>query len=212
MTHTDRLIAELASAQRAPRNPRRRIVLAIATGWIASLAALMIFVGSPLQELRHTGMASFAVKLGYTLSLGWLSVTAAFAAGRPGTRISGPISLIGLPLALLALVTALELSTTDSSARHAMLFGSAYSDCFLSVMLASIPIFGSLVWAYQPLAPTRLRLAGFLIGLSAGSAGALAFALYCHEPSAAFLLTAYTPAMLVPALAGAAAGRLLLKW
>ena len=93
-----------------------------------------------------------------------------------------------------------------------MLFGAHYWSCFASVSLASLPVFAGLIWAYRILAPTRLPLAGFLIGLSAGAAGAVAFALYCHETAAAFLLTAYTPAMLVPALLGSLVGRPLLRW
>ena len=209
---TDLLIAELASGHRPPGNPHRRIAIAIATGWLIALAGLLLFLGMPLQELRHTGMASFAVKLGYTVSLAILSVMAAIAAGRPGSRLAGPVSLIAVPVTMLLLVALLELATTDAATRHELMFGSAYGDCVKSVVLASVPVFVSLVWGYRTLAPTRLPAAGFLIGLSAGAAGATAFALYCHETSAAFLVAAYSPAMLIPAVIGAICGPILLKW
>lgn len=209
---TDQLIAELASDHRPPGNPQIRIMAAIAAGWLFALIGLLIFLGFPLQELKHTGMASFAVKLGYTVSLAILSVMAAIAAGRPGSRLAGPVSLIAIPVAMLIFVAMLELVTTDATSRHEMMFGSAYGDCFRSVVLASMPVFVSLVWGYRALAPTRPPVAGFLIGLSAGAAGAAAFALYCHEGSAAFLVTAYTPAMLITAVIGAICGRVLLKW
>jgi hypothetical protein len=209
---TDQLIAELAQVQRPTGNPQLRIAVAIAAGWLMSLAGLLMFLGPPLQEMQHTGIASFAVKLGYTVALASLSVMAAIAAGRPGSKLSGPVAVIAIPIILLSFVALLELGPADAEARRAMLFGTAYLDCIKSVALASLPVFVMLAWSYRILAPTRPPLAGFLIGLSAGAAGAVAFALYCHEASASFLIAAYTPAMLIPALLGAVGGRLLFKW
>lgn len=209
---TDQLIADLTAGYRPAGNPQARIAVAIAAGWLIALAGQLFFLGSPLQEVGHTGMASFAVKLGYTVALASLSVMAAIAAGRPGSKLTGPIALITVPIAMLMLVAGLELATADSMARHGMLFGTSYTDCVRSVALASLPVFVSLIWAYRALAPTRLPVAGFLIGLSSGATGAAAFALFCHEASAAFLVAAYTPAMLIPALIGAIGGRVLLKW
>jgi hypothetical protein len=198
---TDQLIAELSMNPHRQGNPQLRIIMAIALGWLVALAGLLVFLGPPLQELEHTGMASFAVKLGYTVALTSLSVMAAIAAGRPGSKLAGPVALIIFPIILLSLVAMLELGTADAVARREMLVGTAYMNCVKSVVLASMPVFVGLVMAYRILAPTRLSVAGFLIGLSAGSAGAAAFALYCHESSSAFLIAAYTPAILI-----------LLKW
>jgi hypothetical protein len=209
---TDQLIAELSMNPHRQGNPQLRIIMAIALGWLVALAGLLVFLGPPLQELEHTGMASFAVKLGYTVALTSLSVMAAIAAGRPGSKLAGPVALIIFPIILLSLVAMLELGTADAVARREMLVGTAYMNCVKSVVLASMPVFVGLVMAYRILAPTRLSVAGFLIGLSAGSAGAAAFALYCHESSSAFLIAAYTPAILIPAVIGAISGPILLKW
>ena len=165
-----------------------------------------------MAAVAHTGAAAFATKLSYSLALAVLSVIAAVAAGQPGRNASGSIALIAVPVVLLFGVAVIELTSSDRSAWNSMLFGAHYWSCFASVSLASLPVFAGLIWAYRILAPTRLPLAGFLIGLSAGAAGAVAFALYCHETAAAFLLTAYTPAMLVPALLGSLVGRPLLRW
>lgn len=210
--HTDQLIAELATSGQLNPRPRLRIAVAIVAGWLVALAGLLVFVGHPLKEVHHTGMASFAVKLGYTLAVASLSALAAIAAGRPGRQVGGPMALITLPVILLLFVTVLELASANAAARQSMMFGTEYFDCVMSVVLASLPVFAAMIWAYRILAPTRLPLAGFLIGLSAGAAGAMAFALYCHEATAAFLLAAYTPAMLVPAMLGAVIARPLLKW
>lgn len=209
---TEQLIAELAIGKRPAGNARLRIAAAVAVGWLVSLAGLFLILGPPLQEMEHTGIASFAVKLGYTVALASLSVMAAIAAGRPGSKLSGPAALIAFPVVLLGFVALLEFGSADASARQAMLFGTDYLGCVASVVLASLPVFISLLWGYRILAPTRLPVAGFMIGLSSGAAGAVAFTLYCHESSAAFLIAAYSPAILIPALIGAVGGRLLLRW
>jgi hypothetical protein len=94
----------------------------------------------------------------------------------------------------------------------ALLFGSTFLRCLTAVSLASIPILAAMLWAYRILAPTRLPLAGFLAGLSAGAAAAVAYALYCTETTASFLIGSYTPAILVPAIVGALLGSRLLRW
>lgn len=209
---TERLIAELAASHRPVADPRLRVGAAIGAGWLAALAGMLVFFGAPLQELRHTGIAAFGIKIGYTFALAAFAAMAAIAAGRPGRRLLGPVMLIAMPAIILALIAILEFSAATESGRAKMIAGTSYWDCVQSVVLASVPVFLGMVWAYRILAPTRLPLAGFLVGLSAGAAGAMAFSLYCHEASAAFLLAAYTPAMLVPAFIGAIAARPLFRW
>jgi hypothetical protein len=210
--HTEQLIEQLAASRPPRARPRLRIAAAVTGGWLLALAGLLIVFGLPLQEVDHTGMAPLAVKLGYALALACLSAAAAMASGRPGSSVGKPVALIAVPVALLLVIAALELTSASTAARPAMLFGSEYASCVVSVALASVPVLLGLLWAFRILAPTRLAAAGFLIGLTAGSAGAAAFALYCHETTAAFLLAAYTPAILIPAAIGALAARPLLKW
>ena len=62
------------------------------------------------------------------------------------------------------------------------------------------------------MAPTRPAVAGLLAGLSSGGAAAAAYALYCPDTTASFLLAAYTPGALVPAIAGYLLGPKLLRW
>lgn len=212
MTRTDQLIAELASVQAPIARPRLRVAGAIIAGWLAAVVGLAIVEGPPMAAVAHTGTAAFAVKLGYSLALASLGAMAAMAAGRPGRTTSGPMALMAIPLLILLVVALVELASADRAAWSGMLFGTHYWSCFASVSLASVPIFAGMVWAFRALAPTQLAAAGFLVGLTAGAAGAVAFALYCHETTASFLVMAYTPAMLVPAGIGALLGSRLLRW
>lgn len=206
---TDQLIDRLAADGGSPGKPRLRVAWALAVGWALALAGLAIFSGSP--TISETGIAPFAVKFGYTVALTGLSIAAALAAGQPGRNPAMAIAAIAIPVLVVSIVSLLELMSADRSGWIRLLFGTTYFHCVVSVWLASLPPFAAILWAYRALAPTQLRLSGFLVGLSAGSAGAVAFTLYCHETSAAFLLAAYTPALLIPAAAGAAFSRAL-RW
>jgi hypothetical protein len=209
---TDQLIAELASTPPSRIRPGIRVAGAIAAGWLVALIGLALNEGAPMAAVAHTGVAPFAVKLGYALALASLATIAAIAAGRPGRKLSGSIALLTVPVVLVVAMALIELASADRTEWNRMMFGATYWSCFASVVIASLPVFAGMVWSYRTLAPTRLALAGFLVGLSAGAAGAVAFALYCHESTAAFLVTAYTPAMLTSALLGCLVARPLLKW
>lgn len=209
---TDELIAELASSPPQRAHPGLRVAGAIAFGWLVALIGLAMVEGPPMAEVAHTGAAPLAVKLGYAVAVASLSAIAAIAAGRPGRKLTGPIASLSVPVVLVVAIALIELVSADRTAWNAMMFGATYWSCFASVVIASLPVFAGMVWAFRILAPTRLALAGFLVGLSAGAAGAVAFALYCHESTAAFLVTAYTPAMLTSAVIGCLTARLFLKW
>ena len=120
--------------------------------------------------------------------------------------------MIGLPIAIIVAATALEFSSTPAAGWDFLLFGSTSLTCVVAVSIASLTVFAGVIWAFRVMAPTRLGPAGFLAGLAAGSAGALAYALYCKETTASFLLASYTPGILVPAVIGALLGPRLLRW
>lgn len=209
---TDDLIADLAQSPWPTVRPAVRIAAAMIGGWIIALIGLMLLAGPPLAAVADTGPTPFALKLGFTLALAIVSTLAAMAAGRPGQRLGPLLALIGLPFLIIAVAAAFELDSVGPDAWESLLFGTSFMSCLVAVSLASMPILAGMFWAYRVLAPTSPTVAGFLAGLSSGSAGAVAYALYCTETTASFLIAAYTPAILVPALIGALLGKRLLRW
>lgn len=209
---TDELISTLASDLRAVPSPGRRLTMAMAGGAVAALLGLVVALGSPVGPVVERGIAASVVKLSYPLVVAIVAVAAALAAGRPGIRVKPRAALLALPVLAVAIFAGVDLAAAQTSAWGSMMLGSTTARCYAAVILGSIPAFAALAWAFRVLAPTRLPAAGFLIGLAAGGISAAAYALYCREPSPAFLLATYTPAMLVPALAGAAIGRRLMHW
>ena len=89
--------------------------------------------------------------------------------------------------------------------------GSTWLTCIASIAGFSLPVLGGVVWAFRRLAPTRLRLAGLLAGITSGSTAALVYALYCPETTATFLASWYTGGIAVAGLIGLLAGSRLLR-
>lgn len=209
---TDDLIAELAAHPSPAARPALRLAFAMIAGWAVALIGLVLALGPPLAAVAKTGATPFALKVGYTLALTIITATLALAAGRPGQPLKLRAMLITLPVAVVAVAAALELTAMPPEHWTDLLFGSTTFHCIASIAVASLPVFIGTIWGFRVLAPTRLALAGFLAGLSAGAAGAVAFALYCEEATASFLLASYTPGMLIPAMIGALLGSRLLRW
>jgi hypothetical protein len=209
---TDELIADLAARPWPATRPAVRLAFAMIAAWAVSFAGLVALRGSPLAAVAQTGVTPFAMKLGYSLALAMLAGTAAFAAGRPGQSPWRRAMLLALPFAVILASAMIELAQEPRDAWMGMLFGSSFLGCIAAISIASLPVFGALVWAFRELAPTRPSVAGFLIGLSAGGTGAVAYALYCDETTASFLLASYTAGVLVPAILGAILGRRMLRW
>lgn len=209
---TEDLIADLAASPASDTRPALRVVIALLVGWLFALLGLMLFIGPPLTAVSNTGMLPFAVKTGFAIAFAVTSVVAALAAGRPGKKVGARLALIGLPFTVLLALSMLEMNSTPSEARMGLLFGTTYQSCIIAIALGSLPVLAAVLWAYREMAPTRPALAGLLAGLSSGAAAAVAYALYCPETTASFLLAAYTPAAFAPAIAGWLLGPKLLRW
>ena len=189
-----------------------RVAGAMLAGWIVAMLGLVLVLGPPLSAVPATGMLPFAVKTGFALAFTAASLFAALAAGRPGQKIAWRAALIAAPFAALLALAALELNSTPRDSWPNLFLGTTYMPCMMAIALGSIPVLIATLWAYREMAPTRPAVAGMLAGLSSGAAAAVAYALYCPETTATFLLAAYTPAAFIPAIAGALLGPRLLRW
>ena len=209
---TEELIATLAADPRPAPHPAPRLAMAAVAGAAFVLLGLMTVLGSPAAAVAERGIAMSVAKSTYPLALGLIALAAALTAGRPGAPTAPILPWLALPLVAVALLAAADLAAAPVSAWEGMLLGETTVRCLAAVTLGSIPALALSWWAFRILAPTNQRLAGFLLGLAAGGISAAVYALYCTETSPAFLLAVYTPAMLVPALAGLAVGRTIMRW
>jgi hypothetical protein len=175
---------------------------------------------SLLVMLMTLGMRDDALE---ALAEGWfawkLAVVAVFAiAGWSLTRaMAGPgrtVSLIGLGLAALALVAGdvADIVTMGAADWPERLFGDNWVQCLVSIPLLSLVPLAGTIYALRESAPTRPALAGAAAGLLAGAVGAFLYGLHCTDDSPLFINAWYMAAMGLMALAGAAVGRIALKW
>ncbi|MDT7531192.1 DUF1109 domain-containing protein [Sphingopyxis sp. SE2] len=76
--------------------------------------------------------------------------------------------------------------------REQLWLGSTWQTCLVAITISSVPVLLGVAWAFKRLAPTRLRLAGLLVGVTSGSTVAVVYALFCPETTATFLASWYT--------------------
>jgi hypothetical protein len=211
---TDALITSLArDVKPVPRSAiGRRLAIGLAFGGVATCFLVGWWLG-----FRHDwGVVArdyrFWMKWLYALSLGIGAIVASARLARPDAPPSRHIWLLALPVLVMALFGAMELIHTPPGDWLAMWLGQSWRVCPRNVLVLSMPIFVSLLWAYRRLAPTRLRAAGAAAGLTAGAFGAALYCLHCPEMSAIFVLTWYTLGIAAATVMGALVGPKLLRW
>jgi hypothetical protein len=90
--------------------------------------------------------------------------------------------------------------------------GKSAMICPFLVLGLAVPIFLALLRALGKLAPSRLRSAGALAGVTAGASAALVYCLHCPESTASFVVTWYSGGIALAGLIGALLGPRLLRW
>lgn len=211
---TDDLIALLASdAGPVPRRAAwRRLAWAVAAALPLSVAWMIAFYGvrPGLAASLADPMAWLKVLVPAAVALGGFALTERLA--RPGVPVGGAWLGVAVPLLVLWSLGLAVWTAAAPEARADLLLGRTWRTCTLNIAVMAAPLFLAAMMALRGLAPTRPALAGAAAGVLAGGVGAAVYALHCPELAAPFLAVWYVLGMAVPALAGAAVGRLLLRW
>ncbi len=211
---TDDLIGMLATVQR--RQPRGVPWATVSAGLAAGLATALLLMAATLG-IRPDLTASLNdpvvwLKLGF----GALVLLAAgAAAGRlslPGKGWRGTgiaLLLVFITVACWALV---DLAGRPVSEWAPCIAGRDWLTCLVAIPLLALPPMLAMSVAMRHLAPTRLELAGTLMGLASGGAAAIAFTLYCQNDTVPFVAVWYGLTLGISALLGRALGPTLLRW
>lgn len=211
---TSELIGQLAADLRPspPGAALRRLTLGGGIGTAVAALAILMWLGTPLSAVGLTGIPAFTMKLFFGVALAGIAGVLLFISGHPGQHVGRRFAWLLLPPAVVATTALLELANLPPALRGAAFFGTTWQTCLIAVSAMSIPVFLGIVWGFRRLAPTRLRLAGLLAGLTAGSVSAVLYALYCPETTATFLVSWYTLGIVIAGIIGAIAGPRLLRW
>ena len=213
--NTQQLIHSLASDLQAgagsshARPSWTRLAVPTALASLASLAAILLWL-SPSPHLAHGPGATivFSALAGAVLAAGafWATLKLSYPEGRLG------LWWLFVPLAILLLGLALEMSNTPSSSWMARLWGNSPGACFLCVTALSLPILGAVLVALRDSAPSHRRLCGAMAGLLAGGIAAALYTLHCPEDSLLFVASWHVPAVLTVTFVGALAADRWLRW
>jgi len=206
---TQDLIEQLA--EQLPARPwrwtRLRFGLSLLGAGLFALLLLTLFLGTPLAEVPRTGIAAFAMKTGFSLAVALAGASALFASGSPGSGMRVPLMVIGLAFLVMVVLALGEILAAEPAWP-----GASWKTCLTSIVLLTPLGFGGGVLAMRRLAPVRPRISGALAGLGAAATAATAYALWCPETNALFLLSWYAMPIALAGLAGALLGPRLLRW
>lgn len=212
--NTDDLVSMLARGVE-PVDPKviaKRFSLAILIGGVGALLVILLRFGvrPDLADVATTPI--FWVKIAFPLSLMVGALLMVTRLARPGMGAGGGKLWVTLGVAAIWVGTLYGLAVAPADERVAMVLGTTWKVCAVSITLLSIPGFIAVFWALRGLAPTRPKLAGACGGLLASSLATLAYCLHCPEMAIPFWGIWYLLGMLVPTLVGAAMGTRWLRW
>jgi hypothetical protein len=210
---TDELIAHLSDGLVPVRQGAlaRQTALGVSLGFLLSAILMLAWLG--LRADFDGAIVSFGLwmKLAYSLALAAFALWALTRLGRPGNDARLPLLLLALPVAVLSILSAVEMAAPGAD-RLGLVMGRSSDVCALNILACALPLLAAAFWVLRRMAPTRPGLAGAAAGLFAGAAGAFVYGFHCTEATAPFVLVWYTLGMGLAASAGAVLGRWLLRW
>lgn len=163
-------------------------------------------------DLDTAGLAPTLLKLMLGALIALTAIAGALDLSRPEVQAPAASKWLLAVAAFLGLVVATDLLRHGLDGGWARLFGKGIVPCLTLVpSLAALPLIACLT-ALRRGATTAPVAAGALAGLASAGLAILAYGLFCNEDSPLFIATWYSLAALIVGLAGAALGRVLLRW
>lgn len=212
--NTDQLIEQLSLDVPLVRRHAigRRVAIGMAGGALASILAVVSWLGVRPDLGDAMSGSAFWIKWSYTFSLSLVAIAATIRLARPDVGSMRWLWLLAVPVLLLAGIGVAELLRAPQAMWLSMWLGHSWKVCPWLVLTLAAPIFIGLLWSFRRLAPTRLHAAGAAAGLASGAFAATVYCIHCPEVSAVFVLTWYSLGILLAAGVGALMGPRLLRW
>jgi hypothetical protein len=209
---TDDLVALLA-ADAAPRPAvDRAFALALGVAAVAAAGGMLAALGVRADVGAAIHTVRFPLKVVVTLALLATAFVAVRRLARPETRLRHALPLLAMAPTLLAMSVVAELVAVPADVWAMRALGKNGLVCLTTVpALAFVPLV-IMVAALRHGAPTRPTTSGAVAGLAAGALAATAYAAHCTDDSPLFVALWYPAAIALVALAGAFAGRVLVRW
>lgn len=214
MAKTDDLIGRLAKDLTPVRASALGRLLAIAFLPAAVTSAAFIYLALGLRPdlAAATALPAFWVKCIYPLALVVTGLAAMKVVARPGgIPIRAGMSALAIYL-LLAGLGLWQLHVSSAGDYPRLIFGLSYWFCPFIIIGSAAPVFAANIWFLRRSAPTHLRLAGFVAGITAGATGAWTYSWACIENGLTFVALWYTLGIVLCGIGGSLIGVRLLRW
>lgn len=206
----ERLVADLRPVENPP--VARRLSIGLGAGLVLSVLLVGMTFGYRPDMATASLTTIFWAKLAYVSGIGAVALWAVERLVRPGVPTGNLLLwLLVPPLGMAALAT-FQLMNGPADVREHLLMGFSAAVAPWRIMAAALPPLVGLSWAVRGLAPTRLVLAGAMVGLAAGGFGAASYAMHCQELAAPFLLIWYGLGVFACGLLGGILGPRVLRW
>jgi hypothetical protein len=211
---TDQLIQMLSTNLEAVdhRQVARRLKGVVALCILIALSAMTLVLGVRPDLASTNTLMALGLKLVFGAIVIALAAFALNAVMRPGGERRVSIRALLLPFIAMTLLAIVSLAASPRSYWQAMVFGSQWLECLLSIPVIAIAPFALITWAVRQAAPTDLARAGALVGLTAGSISAVGYAVHCTDDSVPFVALWYSATIAICTIAGFTLGPRLLRW
>jgi hypothetical protein len=209
---TERLIQTLAADSRSA-TPMNRVWLGAVMVSVAVAATVFFMAIGPRPDIGAAAETPrFLFKFVVTLALLATAFAALRTLARPDASIRAALPLLFFAPILLLAAVGIEMMLVPADQLMDRWIGSNSMVCLTFIPLIGIGPLAAFLFALKYGAPTRPSLAGAIAGLTAGGLAATFYAAHCTDDSPLFVATWYPLAIAMLALAGAAAGRLFVRW
>ena len=210
---TSEFIAALA-ADPVPEPIRlgRRIVAALAIGFVASLTVFFLMHGPRPDIAAAAETVRFWLKFVDSFAFALPSLLLTLRLARPDAKPRALALWLIAPFILLAAGVAVELLVVPQSEWLSRLVGENAMHCTVTIPMLAAPILTALIVALRAGAPLHPSLTGALAGAASAGAAALIYAPTCPDDSPLFVATWYPLATLICMGVGAIASRRFLAW
>jgi hypothetical protein len=156
--------------------------------------------------------AAFWAKEAFAVTLVLAGSAAMLRLARPAGRATGPLYLALSAVAVMLVLTVLQLGASPPRLWRHLVMGRTAAVCPWLIISLALPIFAGVVTMLRSMAPTRLAAAGAAAGLAAGGLSALVYSAACDESTMPFVLIWYGAAVAATTLIGVVLGPHVLRW
>jgi hypothetical protein len=210
---TERLIRTLAVDGGRPAARMGRVWLwAIVVSAVVAAIVFYAAIGPRPDIAAAAETLRFLFKFVVTLVLLATAFAALTALASPGAPVGPVLGMLLVAPILLLVAVGVEMTAVPADQLMDRWIGSNSMVCMTFIPLIGIGPLVAFLFALRHGAPTRPSLAGAVAGLAAGGLAATFYAAHCTDDSPLFVATWYPLAIAMLAAAGAAAGRIFVRW